>query len=404
MKTEIIREIDALGRAAALLWMGELVAVPTETVYGLAGNGLDENAVRGIYEVKGRPETKPLSLMVPGVEAMERYCEDVPAQAKALAARFWPGPLTIVLKAKPLVPEIVRAGGDTVGLRCPDHPMTLALLRLADIPFAAPSANPSGMPSPTSAEDVAGWFDGRIAAIVDGGPCGIGRESTLLLMTEAPYRILRQGALSEASIADALVDSMTLIGITGPSGCGKTSALEEVARQGGLTIDCDTVYHRLLEENGALLRELDGAFPGVVTQDRLDRGALAALVFSDPAALALLNTITHRYVAEEVQRLLRDWAMRGGTLAAVDAIELISSGLGARCTAVVGILADPELRVGRIMARDGISREAALLRIRAQRDDAYFRENCDIVLENNGDADAFKKAFQRVIKEIQTHD
>ena len=123
MKTEIITE--KLSHAAKLIKDGELVAVPTETVYGLAGNGLDATAVEKIYEIKGRPEVKPLSLMVSGKTAMSKYCEAVPKQAKRLAEKFWPGPLTIVLKAKDIVPDIVRAGGETVALRCPDHPMTL---------------------------------------------------------------------------------------------------------------------------------------------------------------------------------------------------------------------------------------------------------------------------------------
>ena len=125
MKTEIIT--NEIERAAEIIRQGGLVAVPTETVYGLAGNGLDEQAVSEIYRVKGRPEVKPLSLMVHDSSALDAYCQDVPAGAYALAKRFWPGPLTIVLKAKDIVPEIVRAGGDTVGLRCPDHPATLAL-------------------------------------------------------------------------------------------------------------------------------------------------------------------------------------------------------------------------------------------------------------------------------------
>ena len=140
MNTRVFRG-DVSG-AAELIAAGGLVAVPTETVYGLAGDGTDVQAVERIYEVKGRPEVKPLSLMVPGQEAMERYCEDVPPQAKLLAERFWPGPLTIILKSRPLVPEIVRAGGETVGLRCPDHPDTLALLRACGVPLAAPSAMP----------------------------------------------------------------------------------------------------------------------------------------------------------------------------------------------------------------------------------------------------------------------
>ena len=137
-----------IAQAADAIRAGQLVAVPTETVYGLAGNGLDPAAVAQIYEIKGRPAVKPLSLMVHDVSAMARYCADVPPAAYTLAEAFWPGPLTIVLRAQNCVPEIVRAGGQTVGLRCPDHPATLALIEAAQLPLAAPSANPSGAPSP----------------------------------------------------------------------------------------------------------------------------------------------------------------------------------------------------------------------------------------------------------------
>lgn len=399
METLWIKE--DLPRAAELLRAGGLVAVPTETVYGLAGNGLDERAVHDIYEVKGRPERKPLSLMVPGEDAMERYCEPVPPQAKALAARFWPGPLTIVLTAKPEVPDIVRAGGATVGLRCPDHPMTLELLKLAQIPFAAPSANPSGEPSPRTAEEVGAYFDGQIAAIVDGGPCGIGTESTLIDMAHTPYRILRQGALPAEEIADALVEDMTVLGITGPSGCGKTTALREVERLGGLVLDCDKIYHELLLTSGELLEAIGASFPGTVNNGALDRKALGLCVFSDPNALEKLNAITHGFIGDEVRRRLRGWAMRGGRLAAIDAVELLASGLGGRCTATLAVLAEREARVKRIIARDGIDRAAALRRIDAQRGDDYYRENCDFVLENNGEEAAFATRVQMLIKEIQ---
>ena len=230
-----------LAEAAAFLRDGQLVAVPTETVYGLAGNGLDVAAVEQIYEVKGRPAVKPLSLMVPGRESIERVCSDVPPAACALAERFWPGPLTIVLKAKPVVPEIVRAGGSTVGLRCPDHPATLETLRLAGVPFAAPSANPSGAPSPKTADEVLRYFDGQIAAVIDGGPCGIGTESTIVDLSQTPYRILRHGALPEKQVWQTLVDDMTIIGVTGGTGCGKTTALSAFSERGALVLDCDAV-------------------------------------------------------------------------------------------------------------------------------------------------------------------
>ncbi|MBR1456990.1 MAG: threonylcarbamoyl-AMP synthase [Oscillospiraceae bacterium] len=398
MKTCIIKE--DVRSAAELIRKGKLVAVPTETVYGLAANGLDESAVRAVYEIKGRPEAKPLSLMVPGPEAIAAYTADAPRSALHLAARFWPGPLTIVLRAADAVPAIVRAGGDTVGLRCPDHPLTLEALRLAGVPFAAPSANPSGEPSPKTAEDVQRYFDGKIPAIIDGGPCGIGRESTILDMSSAPYRVLREGALPENNIAEALADCLVCIGITGGTGCGKTTALQELEKRGALILDCDAIYHELLEHDHDMLRELDESFPGTVVDGKLERKSLGAVVFSDPQALALLNRITHHYVGIAVQKRMEDWAMRGGALVAIDAIELIGSGLAARCRATVGIIADEEVRAARIMARDGISREYALLRIRAQKPDQYFKDNCDYVLENNGDRSAFTGRFNRMIKEI----
>ena len=365
MKTILIRE--DLEQAAALLRNGGLVGVPTETVYGLAGNGLDEAAVRRIYEVKGRPEVKPLALMVSGAEEMERYCEDVPQAAKALAERFWPGPLSIVLKARTdVVPEIVRAGGETVSLRCPDHAMTLQALKLAGIPFAAPSANPSGSPSPKTADEVLSYFNGQIDAVIDGGPCGLGRESTILDMSRVPYRILRQGALAAEEIRAALAENLRVIGITGPSGAGKTTALSLLREKGAFVLDCDAVYHELLERDATLLGAIEQAFPGTVKDGALDRKTLGTVVFSDPDALETLNGITHRFVSEEIGRRLSDFATAGGTLAALDAVELIASGLGEICDLTIGVLADEELRVRRIMARDGIGREAALLRVRAQ--------------------------------------
>ena len=397
---ETRRIIENIENAAQMIRAGGLVAVPTETVYGLAGNGLNETAVREIYEVKGRPAVKPLSLMVPDESAMERYCENVPPQAHALAKRFWPGPLTIVLKAKAEIPSIVLAGGKTVGLRCPDHPLTLKLLKSCGLPLAAPSANPSGEPSPKTAQQVLEYFDGKIDAVIDGGPCGIGRESTLIDMSSTPYQILREAALSEESIAQALAEDLTLIGITGGSGCGKTTALRELEAFGALVLDCDAIYHELLESDDALLAELESAFPGTVRDGVLDRRALGRIVFADPEKLALLNRISHRYVKDEVDRRLRTFAMQGGSVAAVDAVELISAGLGERCAALVGILSDAEKRAARIMARDGIGREAALSRIKAQKPDSYYQTRCTHILFNNADREQFASDCRQLFKEI----
>ena len=401
MKTQVFT--DDLSGAAELIRSGGLVAVPTETVYGLAGNGLDAAAVEKIYEVKGRPAVKPLSLMVPGAESIGDYCLEVPPQAKTLAARFWPGPLTIVLKAKKEIPPVVLAGGDTVGLRCPDHPKTLALLRLTGLPFAAPSANPSGEESPKDAQKVLAYFDGRIEGVIDGGPCGLGRESTLVSLADRPFRILRRGALDEETIADALVGGMTVVGITGPSGSGKTTALKLLENLGALVIDCDALYHELLETDAALVAALSERFPEACGNGAVDRRALAALVFADASALKALNTISHRFIREAVTRRLRAWAMAGGSLAAIDAIELIEGGLGERCDLILGVLAERETRIARIMRRDGLDRERAAARVDAQKGEAYFKEKCDHILYNNGDEDQFsdtcRKYFTEALKD-----
>ncbi len=381
MKTLVTRDP---ARAAEIIRAGGLVAVPTETVYGLAANGLDPRAVEKIYEVKGRPAVKPLSLMVHDESAMDGCCRDVPKQARALAAAFWPGPLTIVLKARDSVPEIVRAGGDTVGLRCPDHPLTLELLRECALPLAAPSANPSGAPSPKTAAEVLAYFDGRIDCVLDGGECGIGRESTIISLAAAPYKILRPGALPESDIAAALADAMTVIGITGGTGAGKTTALGVLESMGALVIDCDEVYHRLTRESAGLKSELTERFGAVYNGDTLDRRTLGDTVFADPAALRDLDAITHRHIDAEVRRLLRSHAMAGGTLAAIDAAALPESPVAELCTRLYAVLAPAQERERRIIEREGITPEYAKKRINAQKPDDYYIKHCDAVLRNDG--------------------
>lgn len=200
METIIIR--NESGIAPEIIKNGGLVAVPTETVYGLAASGLDSDAVAKIYEVKNRPEVKPISLLVSGMEDVEKFCKDIPKEAYIMAEKFWPGPLTMILWRKPTVPDIVTSGGETVGVRCPDHKVTLDIIRKAGVPLAAPSANLSGCPSPKNLEQVLEYFDGKIECAVDGGECSVGIESTIVDMTQEIPKILRMGGLSKERILE----------------------------------------------------------------------------------------------------------------------------------------------------------------------------------------------------------
>ena len=193
-----------VAKAAQLLAAGELVAVPTETVYGLASDAYIEESVRANYEAKGRPEEKPLNVLVDGMDMVEGVCRDIPPEAYILAKAFWPGPLTMILWGKGTLPSIVPAGGTTQGVRCPDHLDTLGVIRALGHPLACPSANISGHPSPKNASQVLEQLDGRIGAVLDGGPCSVGVESTIVNLTVKPFRILRQGGLSREAIEQAL--------------------------------------------------------------------------------------------------------------------------------------------------------------------------------------------------------
>ena len=192
--------------AAQIIRQGGLVAIPTETVYGLGANGMDESAVAKIFEAKGRPQDNPLILHLYGAEQMVDYCENIPESAWLLAKTFWPGPLTMVLPAKDHVPKRTTGGLSTVAVRCPDSPITRQIIRLAGVPLAAPSANISGKPSTTTAEHVRHDHDGRIDAIVDGGPCRVGVESTIIDLTEERPRLLRPGGVTPEQLLEVLGD------------------------------------------------------------------------------------------------------------------------------------------------------------------------------------------------------
>lgn len=194
----------AVHRAAELLRAGEVVALPTETVYGLAANALDADAVARIYSVKGRPSYNPIIVHVAGIRMARQCVKTWPETANRLAGSFWPGPLTMVLTKAARIPDIVTAGGSTVGVRWPSHPFIQAVIRTCGFPLAAPSANLSNCVSPTSANHVRHQLGGLIPLIVDGGPCCVGIESTVVDVTAMPVRVLRPGMIHEDTMSAVL--------------------------------------------------------------------------------------------------------------------------------------------------------------------------------------------------------
>lgn len=513
--TDPARESAAVGQAAEILRRGGLLAIPTETVYGLGADGLNEDAVRHIFEAKGRPQDNPLILHIPDAGWLARYCKNVPETAYRLAERFWPGPLTMILSKADCVPLVTTAGLDTVGMRCPDHAVTRAIIAAAGVPVAAPSANTSGRPSCTSAVHVREDMDGRIDGVVDGGACRVGVESTIIDLTCTPPRLLRPGGLpledlrevlGEVAVDKAVTQPMAagekprapgmkyrhyapkapvtvvtgaprasarrllaslgerdgvicfdefaplfaghivhrlgasgdklaqsqrvfdalrtfdetkvpaiwaqcpdsaglglavgnrlkkaagfhtesadegvlVLGITGGTGAGKTTLLRALERRGALVLDCDAVYHEMLRSDAPLRADLTDAFGEVFAPDGgLDRQKLGKIVFGDDAALARLDGVIFCHLPRALARRME---ASGARLIALDAIKLIESGLGTLCDVTVAVTAPEEVRVRRIMARDGISEDYARARVRAQRSEEDFRADCGAVFENN---------------------
>ena len=528
---------DKISAAAKILREGGLVGIPTETVYGLGADGSNPAAVRRIFEVKGRPQDNPLILHVTGAQWLPRYCADVPPVAYTLARKFWPGPLTMILKRQPTVPNETTAGLDTVGVRCPNHPVTLAIIREAGMAIAAPSANTSGRPSCTTAQDVLEDVGGRVDMVIDGGPCSVGVESTVLDLTREPPRLLRPGGLPvedierlighvdvDRAVAASLraderpgapgmkyrhyapkapvtvvtgapmnsarkiaeragpdsgilcfdeyahlftqqvvhtlgpcsdkqvqaqrvfeslrrfdssevkeifaqcpdnrglglaignrlkkaagfhiinADSQRIIlGVTGGTGAGKSSALQAIRDLGGAIIDCDAVYHQVLNDSEDFKNAINVRFPGVFTAEgRLNRQKLGQEVFAKRDRLDQLNAIVYRFLLPELEALVE--AAEG--LCALDAINLFESGLDRLCDRTVAVTAPTELRVKRIMARDHITEQYARLRIGAQKQDEYYRSKCDCELNNATespeefcrDAQLF---FERLVEAVQ---
>ncbi|WP_017725983.1 L-threonylcarbamoyladenylate synthase [Halalkalibacterium ligniniphilum] len=221
---EIDKNVECIKEAGLWIKNNEVVALPTETVYGLGANARSNKAVAKIFEAKGRPSDNPLIVHIAKIEQLNKIVKEIPETARKLMEAFWPGPLTIIFQNAGQVAEKVTAGLPTVAIRMPDHPVALALLEAADVPVAAPSANLSGKPSPTTAQHVLADLNGRIAGIVDGGPTGVGLESTVIDCTVHPPMIYRPGGVTkeeiEAVIGEVCLDQALVGGSEVPKSPG----------------------------------------------------------------------------------------------------------------------------------------------------------------------------------------
>ncbi|KPL82401.1 hypothetical protein SE15_09545 [Thermanaerothrix daxensis] len=332
-------EPAAIAEAAALLRQGELVAFPTETVYGLGANALDAHAVRRIFEAKGRPANDPLIVHLASAAWLPRVVAALPAPVETLAARFWPGPLTLILPRAPAVPLEVTAGLETVAVRVPAHPVALALLHASDLPIAAPSANRFGGVSPTTAEHV--WHDlaGRVACILDGGPTPIGVESTVLDLTASPPRILRPGGTPREAL-EAVLGTVEVWEGSAASAAQPSPGLlaKHYAPRARLTLvlgeDAEALLMRVVEEAQALCargervgvlladedaRQVEALLPGVTLLALGPRDDLAEIARNLYAALRHLD-------AQGVTAIVtREFGRRGLGLAIRDRLRRAAS-------------------------------------------------------------------------------
>lgn len=264
----------ALIRAKNALDSDDIIAIPTETVYGLAGNAFSKIAVNKIFVLKNRPLYNPLIVHIKSVEFLDKIACNIPPSAYRLAEEFWPGPLTLVLEKQPHIPTIVTAGKDTVAVRMPNHPLTLELLRALDYPLAAPSANPFGSISPTSAEHVAHYFEKELDVIIDGGNCQKGIESTIIGFENQQPIIYRLGSLSiaeiEAKIGPVLTHNQT--NDTAPIAPGMLTRHYAPTTETHLTTDVNRLIERFPSKKiGLLLFQNTIDSPNVFQQEILSK-------------------------------------------------------------------------------------------------------------------------------------
>ncbi|MBP3324718.1 MAG: threonylcarbamoyl-AMP synthase [Clostridia bacterium] len=532
METKVLhpdRE-DEIEYAGKLLREGNLVAIPTETVYGLAANALNGKAVKEIFAVKGRPSDNPLIVHISERDEILPLVKEVPEKAKRLMEAFWPGPLTIILKKTDIVPLETTGNLDTVAVRFPENEIARRVIKAAGVPLAAPSANLSGEPSPTEFKYVYEDLEGRVPAVIDGGDCAVGVESTVITLATEKPRLLRPGGITpemiesvigEIDIDKAVTEKMQqgakvsspgmkykhyspdcsiiiadvsfneyvklvnesdcdgalcfegeekyltkkavtygkcydglsqahrlfsalkeldemglkkvyarcpqkrgvglavynrlirsagysfyknetkVIGLTGTTGSGKSTVCKELIDAGFSIIDCDKLTKSGIYEGECLEKLVNFFGKGIIDEKgELLRKNLAAAAFSTKENTLKLNEITHPYIMAKIKEEIENYKEKGARFIVLDAPTLFEAEADKLCTKIISVISDKELRLQRIIKRDGIDKALALKRISAQKDDSFYIERSDYVIKNDGDISALFESVQKAVAEI----